>query len=68
MEVRDNRGITLFRGTLSASRRFPLSGGIRVLAGRPDLVWAAVGSNPARPLGSINEVRWRALTQEPVAP
>ena len=68
VEVRDNRGVTLFRGTLSASRRFPLSGAVRVLAGRPDLVRAAVGSNPARPLGSINDVRWRALTQEPVAP
>jgi cytoskeleton protein RodZ len=68
VEVRDNRGISLFRGTLSASRRFPLSGGVRVLAGRPDLVRAAVGSNPAQPLGSISDVRWRALTQEPVAP
>jgi hypothetical protein len=56
-----SEGTTLFKGTLSGEQPFPLGKGLRVLAGRPDLVSAAVGPNPARPLGAISDVRWRAF-------
>jgi len=61
VEVRNKAGVSLFKGTLSSERRFPIGEGLQVLAGRPDLVWAASGSNPGRPLGPISEVRWRSL-------
>ena len=61
VEVRNKAGVSLFKGTLSGERRFPIGEGLQVLAGRPDLVWAASGSNPGRPLGAISEVRWHSL-------
>lgn len=61
VEVRNKAGGSLFKGTLSGERRFPIGEGLQVLAGRPDLVWAASGANPGRPLGAISEVRWRSL-------
>ncbi len=62
LEVRDASGGTLFRGTLTGEKRFPLGKGLRVLAGRPDLVTAAVGDTEARPLGRIDQVEWRRFT------
>ncbi len=61
VEVRNKAGVGLFKGTLSGERRFPIGEGLQVLAGRPDLVWAASGPNPGRPLGPISDVRWRSL-------
>jgi transcriptional regulator with XRE-family HTH domain len=58
MEVRGSDGTTLFRGTFSGEKVFPLGGGLEVLAGRPDLVTAAVGGRPAAALGPIDQVRW----------
>jgi hypothetical protein len=59
IEVRKERGELLFRGVLEGERRFPLDGGLLVLAGRPDLVQAQLGSGPAKPLGRIDQVRWQ---------
>ncbi len=59
IEVRKERGELLFRGVLEGERRFPLDGGLLVLAGRPDLVQAQLGSGPAKPLGRIDHVRWQ---------
>jgi hypothetical protein len=47
---------------LEGERRFPLGSGLQVLAGRPDLVLAQLGSGPAKPLGRIDQVRWQRFT------
>jgi cytoskeleton protein RodZ len=61
VEVRRPDGSTAFRGLLQGARVFPLADGLEVLAGRPDLVTSRVGSEPARVLGPISDVRWRSL-------
>ena len=68
LEVRDAAGGTLFRGTFTGEKRFPLGSGLRVLAGRPDLVNAAVGDGQARPLGPIDQVVWHTFKPAPAAP
>lgn len=68
VEVTTADGRTLFRGTLAGRKRFPLGQGLRVLAGRPDLVTAQVGTEPARVLGSIEQVEWRRFSPAPTAP
>ena len=65
VEVRSASGEVLLRGTLEGEQRFPLSGELRVLAGRPDLVSAASGGAPARPLGPIEAVTWYRFSPEP---
>jgi cytoskeleton protein RodZ len=62
LEVKQEGGESLFRGTLEGERRFPLGSGLQVLAGRPDLVLAQLGSGPAKPLGRIDQVRWQRFT------
>lgn len=62
LEVKQVGGESLFRGTFKGERRFPLGGGLQVLAGRPDLVQAQLGNRPAQPLGRIDQVRWQRFT------
>lgn len=62
LEVKAEAGKVLFRGTFSGERRFPLGGGLQVLAGRPDLVQAQLGSAPSRVLGPIDQVRWQRFS------
>lgn len=62
LEVKADAGKVLFRGTFSGERRFPLGGGLQVLAGRPDLVQAQLGTAPSRALGSIDQVRWQRFS------
>lgn len=59
VEVRRPGGETLFEGLFQGSRRFPIGEGLEVLAGRPDLVEAQLGSGPSRVLGPISDVRWQ---------
>ena len=59
LEVKAEAGKVLFRGTFSGERRFPLGGGLQVLAGRPDLVQAQLGTAASRVLGPIDQVRWQ---------
>ena len=66
LEVRSADGELLYRGTLEGEQRFALTGELKVLAGRPDLVSAASGSGPARPLGPIEAVTWYSFRPEPV--
>ena len=61
LEVQDIAGITVFQGTLKGVRSFPLGEGLRVMAGRPDLVSAEVAGQPSRVLGSIDQVIWRSF-------
>ena len=48
----------LFRGMFKGERTFPLGQGIRLLAGRPDQLQVAIGSQPPRTLGTIKDIRW----------
>ncbi len=59
VEVRDVEGQVLYSGLLEKEARFRLGKGLRVLAGRPDLVTASVGGGAARQLGTISEVDWQ---------
>ena len=59
VEVRDAEGQVLFSGLLEKEARFRLGKGLRVLAGRPDLVTAIVGGGAPRRLGTISEVDWQ---------
>jgi cytoskeleton protein RodZ len=65
LEVRNQAGAVLFRGTLQGEQRFPLDQDLRVLAGRPDLVLVSQGSAPAQPLGPIEAVTWRRFSPAP---
>jgi cytoskeleton protein RodZ len=67
VEVRDAKDQILFSGQLEKEARFRLGGGLRVLAGRPDLVTASVGSEPPRRLGTISQVDWQEFPT-PAAP
>ncbi|MEA5391073.1 helix-turn-helix domain-containing protein [Cyanobium gracile UHCC 0139] len=68
LEVRTATGETLFRGTFTGEKRFPLGGGLRVLAGRPDLVTATAGTLEPQTLGRIDQVVWRSFRATPAAP
>jgi cytoskeletal protein RodZ len=65
LEVRNQAGAVLFRGTLEGEQRFPLDQELRVLAGRPDLVLVSRGAAPAQPLGPIEAVTWRRFSPAP---
>jgi len=67
LEVRDSQGATLFEGTLQGDKSFPLGQGLRVMAGRPDLVRAEVAGQEPRVLGPINQVIWRSFSATPSA-
>lgn len=59
--VRNGSGQQLYQGLLKGERRFPADAGLKVLAGRPDLVTVRSGTSPDHRLGAINEVIWRPL-------
>ena len=62
VEVREVNGRTLFEGTLSGEKRFPLGRGIEVIAGRPHAVRASVGSATGTPLGGVADIRWKRFS------
>lgn len=68
LEVRNGSGQVLFSGMLEKEARFRLGEGLRVLAGRPDLVTAAVGGEAPRRLGRISEVGWQDFAPSPPVP
>jgi transcriptional regulator with XRE-family HTH domain len=61
LEVRSGSGEVLFRGFFNGARRFPLQAGLRLLAGRPDLIEVSGAGQPARKLGTISAVVWYAF-------
>jgi cytoskeletal protein RodZ len=61
LEIKTKTGTTLFRGTFTGKRIFPLGSGLEVLAGRPDLVRTQIGGGAPQPLGPIDQVRWRSF-------
>ena len=68
LEVTTTGGQTLFRGTLEGKKAFPLGQGLRVLAGRPDLVTAQVSNGEPRVLGPIDQLRWLRFDPGATAP
>jgi hypothetical protein len=60
LHVQTLEGDSLLLDTLQAGeeRRLPLGAGLRLLAGRPDLLEVAVGENDYRTLGTITEIEW----------
>ncbi|MFM7732138.1 MAG: helix-turn-helix domain-containing protein [Cyanobium sp.] len=65
VEVRKPDGTVLFSGTLEKEARFRLGEGLKVLAGRPDLVTVSIGGQTPRRLGNISEVEWRTFSPAP---
>lgn len=61
LEVKTLDGKRLFRGDFRGKRVFPLAGGLKLLAGRPDLVGLQLGVAPTRPLGPISPVAWQTF-------
>ena len=68
IEVRDADGRTVFEGTLSGEKSFPLGRGLEVIAGRPYAVSGAVGAAPATPLGGVDDIRWKRFTPGSLTP
>ena len=61
IEVEDASGHPLYAGILEGERRFSIGPGLRLNAGRPDLVRYRIGKRPIAPLGPIEAVGWRTL-------
>lgn len=69
LEVRSGSGEVLFRGFFNGARRFPLQAGLRLLAGRPDLIEVSGTGQPTRKLGPISAVVWYSFAAPtPVQP
>ncbi|MEB3257167.1 MAG: RodZ domain-containing protein [Cyanobacteriota bacterium] len=68
LEVRDTNGKTLFEGTLTGERSFPLGRGLEVMAGRPYAVRASTGTGQAAPLGGVDDIRWKRFSPQPLMP
>ncbi|CAK6695879.1 helix-turn-helix domain-containing protein [Synechococcus sp. CBW1107] len=64
LEVKDDKGNSLYRGLFKGSSRFSLGEGLEVLAGRPDLLMVERAGQTAEPLGRINDVLWYRFSAE----
>ncbi|MCP9774287.1 DUF4115 domain-containing protein [Cyanobium sp. WAJ14-Wanaka] len=58
VEVRSLEGRPIYGAIFQGKKSWRLGEGLEVLAGRPDLVIAAVGNQPARALGRIDQIDW----------
>ena len=65
LEVRDVGNRVLWAGLLTGVQRFPLGRGLRVAAGRPDLVLLEQPPGPSRPLGRVEQIGWQWLGPQP---
>jgi len=61
LEVKTLKDKQLFRGDFKGRQVFPLNEGLRVLAGRPDLVLVQLGAKAQEPLGTISKVQWQTF-------
>lgn len=68
LEVTTDDGTSLFHGLFRGRKSFPLGRGLRVLAGRPDLVMVQIGAAAPRPLGPVNDVNWQRFEPASAAP
>ena len=58
VEVRSLGGPSLYAAILRGQVRLPLGQGVKVLAGRPDLVWVSVAGQRPKVLGRIDQIAW----------
>lgn len=68
LEVKTPQGQRLFRGAFQGRKTFPLARGVLVLAGRPDLVLVQLGNSPAKPLGTVTDIKWLTFTATEAKP
>jgi cytoskeletal protein RodZ len=68
LEVHDSSHKVLFKGTVQGERSFPVGQGLKVLAGRPDLVLVSLGGSSPRPLGRIDQIRWQSFPEDATKP
>jgi cytoskeleton protein RodZ len=68
LEVHDSSQKVLFKGTVLGERSFPVGQGLKVLAGRPDLVLVSLGGSSPRPLGRIDQIRWQSFPEDATTP
>lgn len=61
LEVRNAAGQLLFYKTLKGEQRFPIGAGLRLTAGRPDLIQVRSAAQPARVLGRIDDQLWWSI-------
>jgi hypothetical protein len=61
LEVHDADDHPLMAETFQGKRRIPLGRGLRLLAGRPDLITIQLPGTPPRRLGSIDAVDWQTI-------
>jgi transcriptional regulator with XRE-family HTH domain len=67
LAVRELNGRTLFEGTISEPRTFPLGRGLEVRSGRPDQVSVSVPGVPPRPLAASDDYGWKSFSP-PMSP
>ena len=58
VEVRNLEGVTLYGAILQGQVLVPLGRGVKVLAGRPDLVRVSVAGERPKVLGRIDQIAW----------
>ena len=61
LEVHDAEDHPLMAETFHGQRRIPLGQGLRLLAGRPDLITIQLPGTQPRRLGSIDAVAWQTI-------
>jgi len=61
LEVHDADDHPLMAETFQGQRRIPLGRGLRLLAGRPDLITIQLPGTPPRALGTIDAVDWQTI-------
>jgi len=61
LDVRNLRGASLYVGLFSGERRFPIGQGLRLNAGKPELVTIRVGDGPERGLGHPGWWVWHSF-------
>lgn len=61
LEVHDSEDHPLMAETFVGQRQIPIGQGLRLLAGRPDLITIRLPGTPPQRLGSINAVGWQTI-------
>jgi hypothetical protein len=61
LDVRNLRGNLLYSGLFSGERRFPIGQGLRLNAGKPELVTIRIGDGPERGLGHPGWWVWHSF-------
>lgn len=61
LEVRTIDGKNLYYGLFKSEHTFPNQGGLKVRAGRPDLIIVQTGRGASRPLGTVYDLSWMVI-------